>query len=393
MEISMQKMHSHKPTYIICSLLILCFINSSFSLSKEKPEIFPTPKKMETNVAFWKRIYTEISTEKGFVHDSENLDIIYETYNIPKGSRRSQNERINKRKTYFKKQLKKLAKNPNTNDPQLKEIAALWKDKNPTSQTYLGASQKVRFQRGQQDKFLDGFRRSKNYSKEMREILRKEEIPEDFVYLPHVESSFNCQARSKRGAVGIWQFIYATGKRYMKINRLIDERKDPLVSTIAAAKLLKHNYEKLQSWPLALIAYNYGTNGVVRATKQHNTNDFEYILDNYKKRRFSFATKNFYAEFLAAREIVKNSHLYFDTMGDDREDPEIEIIYLDSKTRIKSILKRYNLTRKEFLRHNPAIKSAAIYKNYHLNAGFPIYLPKEKYLAIREKISENDKKN
>lgn len=353
--------------------------------------MFPTPKKMETNVAFWKRIYTEISTEKGFIHDSKNLDIIYEIYNIPKGSRKHQNRKIKKRLTHFQNQLKKLAKNSSANDPQLKEITSLLKDKNPSSQTYLNASQNIRFQRGQRDKFLDGLKRSKNYLKEMREILHKEGIPRDLIYLPYVESSFNCQARSKHGAVGIWQFIYATGKHYMKINRLIDERKDPLISTRAAAKLLKHNYQKLQSWPLALIAYNYGTNGLVRAIEQHNTNDFEYILDNHKKRRFSFATKNFYAEFLAAREIANNPQLYFGTTDNDEEYPEIKIIYLDKKTRIKSILKRYNITKKEFLKHNPAIKSAAIHKNYHLKAGFPIYLPKAKYLAIREKSAENGK--
>lgn len=393
METSMQAVHLLRSKYIIYILLILCFISSPSAFFKEKSEVFPTPKKMETNVAFWKRIYTEISTEKGFIHDSKNLDIIYETHNIPKGSKKYQNRKIRGRINHFKKQLIKLVNNPNTNDPQLKEIAALWKDKNPTSQTYLKASQNIRFQRGQRDKFLDGLRRSKNYLTEMNEILRKRGVPEDFVYLPHVESSFNCQARSKHGAVGIWQFIYATGKRYMKINQLIDERKDPLISTRAAAKLLKHNYQKLQSWPLALVAYNYGVNGLVRATKQHNTNDLEYILDNYKKRRFGFATKNFYAEFLAAREIAKNSQFYFGNMDDDRKYPEIEIIYLDSKTRIKNILQKYNITRKEFLQNNPAIKSAAIYKNYRLNAGFPIYLPKEKYLAIREKTAENGKKN
>ncbi len=148
----------------------------------------------------------------------------------------------------------------------------------------------------------------------MKKILKQEGVPEDLVYLPHVESSFNCQARSKAGAVGMWQFLRGTGKQYLTINKRVDQRKDPLLSTRAAARLLRDNYARLQSWPLALIAYNYGTNGLVRATEEHNTSDFEYILDNHKERTFRFASRNFYAEFLAAKEIARNPDRYFKEM-------------------------------------------------------------------------------
>ena len=379
--------YSSTISCLILGLLTSLLIHSIPSYSEEPVECFPTPPKMIKSVTFWKKVYTEIDTEKGFIHDRENLDIIYEVYTLPKGEKSYQNKKIKNRINYYENQLKKLAENPTNNDPQLKKIASLWENKNPDSHTYQNASQNVRFQRGQSDKFLAGIKHSKVYLPEMKKILHQEGVPEDLIYLPHVESSFNCQARSKRGAVGIWQFLHDTGKRYMTINKLVDERKDPLISTRAAAKLLRHNYQKLHSWPLALIAYNYGTNGLMRATEHHNTNDFEYILDNYKKKSFSFATKNFYAEFLAAREVATHQGLYFSSMDDGKEYSEIKIVYLDDTTRVRNILNHYNMTSTEFLTHNPAITTTAIYRNHQLKKGFPIYLPKAKYLAIHKTAS------
>jgi membrane-bound lytic murein transglycosylase D len=300
----------NKDIVLTVMLCILCIMPLSAS-AEEPAENFPCPPKMITSVNFWKTIYTEVSTWEGLIHDSEYLNVVYEVFPCPASAGPCRKKEIKSRLNYYEDQLNKLANNPDSPDPDLRKIAAGWKDMNPDAQTYRAASQRVRFQRGQQEKFLAGLKRSVAYLPAMKKILRQEGVPEDLAYLPHVESSFNCQARSKAGAVGMWQFLYATGRQYLTINKRVDQRKDPLLSTRAAARLLRDNYEKLQSWPLALIAYNYGTNGMMRATEEHNTNDFEYILDNHKKRTFRFASKNFYAEFLAAKEIAENPNRYF----------------------------------------------------------------------------------
>ena len=128
-------------------------------------------------------------------------------------------------------------------------------------------------------------------------------LPEDLAYLPHVESSFNIGAVSKAGASGIWQFTRSTGSQYMRINRHVDERTNPFVSTRAAAQLLKKNYEILGSWPLAITAYNYGTSGMMRAAQAHGS--YENIFNKYREGYFKFASRNFYSEFLAARNVAK----------------------------------------------------------------------------------------
>jgi membrane-bound lytic murein transglycosylase D len=123
--------------------------------------------------------------------------------------------------------------------------------------------------------------------------------------LPMVESSYNPQAYSKAGAVGLWQFIRSTGKQYLTIKRKRDDRRDPIRATEAAAHLLRHNYETLGSWPLAITAYNHGREGILTARAAVGSSAIEEIIARYNGPRFGFASRNFYAEFLAALEVVR----------------------------------------------------------------------------------------
>src|ERR1700746_702120 len=118
----------------------------------------------------------------------------------------------------------------------------------------------------------------------------------------------------------------ATGKEFrLRIDRIIDERKDPLESTRAAAALLDQNYQALGNWPLALTAYNYGAGGLARAVAEIQSDDLVELIRDYNHEYWGFAPKNFYAEFLAAVEVAKNSKQYF---------PELEF---DSPLAVKEI--------------------------------------------------------
>jgi membrane-bound lytic murein transglycosylase D len=146
----------------------------------------------------------------------------------------------------------------------------------------------------------------------MRTILRSHGVPEALAYLPHVESSFNTHAYSKFGAAGMWQFTRSTGKRFLTVDYVLDERRDPIVATHAAARLLKENHDKLGSWPLAITAYNHGAAGMQRAKARHG--DYPHIFTSYKGRTFKFASRNFYSEFLAARQVASEYQYYFDRL-------------------------------------------------------------------------------
>ena len=140
--------------------------------------------------------------------------------------------------------------------------------------------------------------------------MRKYNLPEELSVLPHVESSFQLRAYSSAGAAGIWQFTRGTGRLFMRVGYDVDERRDPILATYGAAKLLKKNYEVVGSWPLAITAYNHGLRGMQRAKKRHGTNIVK-IIENYRSRTFGFASRNFYPEFLAALHVVKNQNKWF----------------------------------------------------------------------------------
>ena len=172
-----------------------------------------------------------------------------------------------------------------------------------TAGDYYRARRNIRCQVGQSDRFRAGLIRSGAYMDEIQKIFRQYNLPQDLAYLPHVESSFNPQAYSKFGAAGMWQFTRVTGKEFLRIDYIVDERRDPLISARAAAEFLQRNHAQLGTWPLALTAYNYGPAGTKRALDQEG--GYEKIFLNYRKGHFKFASRNFYSEFLAAVDVAK----------------------------------------------------------------------------------------
>jgi LysM repeat protein len=175
----------------------------------------------------------------------------------------------------------------------------------------LEATDEIRFQLGQSDRFRAGLIRSGAWETHIAETLANLGLPAELAVLPHVESSFNPAAYSKVGAAGLWQFMRSTGRRYMRIDNAVDDRLDPFRATEAAAQLLAYNYRLLGSWPLALTAYNHGAEGVRRAKETLGTDDIVRIVRTYKGRTFGFASRNFYVSFLAALEIDRNPEKYF----------------------------------------------------------------------------------
>lgn len=150
--------------------------------------------------------------------------------------------------------------------------------------------------------------RSSRYIPRMKEILKKQGLPEDLVYLALIESGFNLKAKSRARAVGPWQFIKATGKRYgLAVNAWIDERRDPLKSTEAAARYLKDLYLMFESWYLAASAYNAGEYKILRAIEELKTNNYWRICETQFLRR---ETKDYIPKLIAAAIIAKNPARY-----------------------------------------------------------------------------------
>jgi membrane-bound lytic murein transglycosylase D len=164
------------------------------------------------------------------------------------------------------------------------------------------------FQTTIRPKFVTWLARSKKYLPFMRNVLREHGLPEDLVYLALIESGFDPYAYSRAKAVGMWQFISLTGKRYgLRVNWWVDERRDPEKSTIAAAKYLKDLHEMFACWYLAAAGYNAGEYKIVKAIKRYRTEDFWKLANQrYLKRE----TKDYVPLMIAAALVAKDPEKY-----------------------------------------------------------------------------------
>ena len=251
---------------------------------------FKAPPGLTDQVNFWKKIYSEYTTQHVVIHDMNDLGIVYEVVHLGKThlSRRSKERKLDKIKAKYKRMLRRIARTKNKSKLKGEELRVY----HLVKKNHYKASRRIRGQWGLKDRFKEGIERSGLYMDEIKRILRKYNLPEELSVLPHVESSFQLKAYSSAGAAGIWQFTRSTGRLFMRVGYNVDERRDPILATHAAAKLLKKNFEVVSSWPLAITAYNHGLRGMQRAQKRHGT-DIVKIIDKYKSRTFGFASVSY----------------------------------------------------------------------------------------------------
>ena len=301
-------------------LLLALLLLATPPIAFAAPEPLARPTELEPAVNFWRRVYTEITTNEGFVHDDTRLDIVYETVRLSTSSDRARRASASEAGDRYVRALRAIASGKRDNlNPSEKRVMELW-GPNINSAALSDASQRVRFQLGQADKFRDGLIRSGAWERYIKKTMTEAGLPPEIAALPHVESSFNPAARSKVGAAGMWQFMVSTGRRFMRIDNVVDERLDPYKSTRAAALLMQQNYEVTRAWPLAITAYNHGASGMRRAIEQVGTDDIGVIVRKYKSRSFGFASRNFYTALLAAVDVDRDPERYFGAL--DRHPPD-----------------------------------------------------------------------
>jgi len=338
---------------------------------------FPKPPALEPRVDFWKRIYTEVDTRSGLLHDARNLAIVYETVSLPPGlSMRARERRTRARKRHYRQVLRSLASGKRKHlSSEERRVLSLFPP-NVSNRTLRRASERIRFQLGQADKFRSGLVRMGRWEGYIRRVFAERGLPSQLVALPHVESSYNPDARSHVGASGIWQFTRSTGRLFLHVDRAVDERNDPFLATVAAARLLKRNYDDTGTWPLAITSYNHGSAGIRRAVRKLGTRDIDTIIDRYQSRSFGFASRNFYSEFLAATEIEEDAERWFGVLPRDAaENPEI--IVLEHYYRPISLTRAFGLTREALREANPALLPSVWNGTKYVPKGYALRIPRD----------------
>jgi membrane-bound lytic murein transglycosylase D len=334
----------------------------------------PYPPQLQRDVNFWVRVYTRIDTNSGYLHDQYDLGVVYDTLHFaPDSSPRARQRRVNGARDHYAAELRRIASATGPLSPEDQRIKALWGAKaNPGR--LLEAADDIRFQLGQSNRFRDGLVRSGAWQKAIARALHEEGLPPQLAALPLVESSYNPRAYSKVGAAGLWQFMPSTGRRFMRIDRAVDDRMDPFRATEAAAQLLAYNYRILGTWPLALTAYNHGVAGVRRAVETMGTTNIVTIVREYHTRTFGFASRNFYVSFLAALKIDRDPQRYFGTIVPLREERFTEVRmpeYVD----IRPLERTLDIDPETLRDLNPALRPAVWRGRLAVPRGYELRLP------------------
>ncbi|MDM7916494.1 MAG: transglycosylase SLT domain-containing protein [Candidatus Eisenbacteria bacterium] len=340
----------------------------------QKVETFPCPSEIEPLVSFWVEIFTLHDKNWTILHDEDDPGIRYETLHTEGMSESGRRELISDRRSHFSKVLEELALKPAARwEAEEKRVAALF-PKGSGASRFLKAAGSIRSQRGIRDQFVDGLVRSGRWKPTVEAILASYGMPTELAALPHVESSYNPAALSKAGAAGAWQFTTGTGRKYLRIDRYVDERRDIYIATHAAARYLKEAYEKLGSWPLAVTSYNHGVDGMMRARRELGSPDIVRLIREYDGPYFGFASKNFYAEFLAAIRVTKDHELYFGNLQLDPPE-EVQRFVLPGPARFSSLAKAFGTPSVEMIQLNPALTSDVLREKVSLPAGIVLNVP------------------
>jgi membrane-bound lytic murein transglycosylase D len=354
-------------------LLFLLLLVPALPLRAAEQHI-PQPPELQRDVDFWIRVYSEVTTSEGFLHDEQDLSLVYRKLKFAPDVRPADRRAaVDAERRKVEGMLKRLAVGAQDLSDDEQQLAAMFGPA-ATKGRYLEAARLVRFQLGQADRFRAGLERSSTWEAHIEGTFAGLGLPSELAALPHVESSFDPTAYSKVGAAGLWQFMRSTGKLYMRVDDAVDERLDPFRATEAAARLLQDNYERLGSWPLALTAYNHGAAGMTRARDSMGTTDIATIVRHYRSRSFGFASRNFYVSFLAALTIDRNPQQYFDDLV-QRPSMTFSEVEMPAFVPMPALLATVQLDKAEVAALNPALKQSVWDGRQYVPQGYKLRLP------------------
>ncbi len=225
-----------------------------------------------------------------------------------------------------------------------------------------------RFQTSRRRGFIEGLRRGSAHMPLMKEILAEEGVPTEFACLPIVESNFRLNAVSDAGAVGPWQIMPVTGRHYgLRIDRYVDERRDPEKATRAAARYLRDLYERFGDWHLALAAYNTGEGRIASVRNRSKTDDYWQMS---RHGYFPQETSRFVHYSIAAMTIAAMPEAYGLEIP-RRTPPAYEVVQVDRSIPLQAVADMTGSSLSTISDLNPALRRGMVPPQ-----GYSIRVPK-----------------
>lgn len=351
-------------------------------------ESFPCHDEIRRRTDFWIQVYGKWTTQQGVFHDSLHPERVYSVIDVPNGCR-GDSRPVDAERERIENRLSSLARKVQ-DKTRLNHDEQTWLELFPSRspEHIRAAARRVRCQQGNRDRFEAALARYGAYGPMVRKIINDSGLPDDVHYLPFVESLYNPAAYSRVGAAGLWQIMPKTA-RYLglELDATVDERLDMEAATLAAVRYLQGSRERLTAvaremkpsvkagelGPFVITSYNYGVNGMRRALKEFGP-DFIKVLNEYKSPSFQVAVKNFYASFLAARHVARNTADFF---GDVPADPPLRYhtVVLEHDTSMKRIFDVFGLVEDDLKPLNRALTRFVWHGWRFAPAGYRLRLP------------------
>ncbi len=244
---------------------------------------------------------------------------------------------------------------------------------------------KREFERYKRHHFFDVNKVETYFVPELVKIINAYNIPDVFLFMALAESNFATRAKSRKKAVGIWQFMPQTARKYgLRVDKFVDERRDPYKSTNAAIKYLKNLHKMFGKWYLAALAYNAGEGTVLRAIKRAGTDDPSVLLDERKKYLPKESRRYLYKIVMLALMANDDSYrlnsdlAYILTRGEEYDILPVKIKGAESLNYVAAKIKLRYRYLKEL---NPHIKRGFTPPDVKR---YTIYIPKLKYKEFKK---------
>ena len=351
-------------------------------VSSAPAEDFFVGQETEKKVWFWEQVFSSYHSKQVLIHDLKNPHLIIDIISLDDEKGLNKKDLDKKVEHYLNRyrqgveQFKKYRKKAILMGSIENRLYKVYSQDIRSLTRLLDGDVAIRSQLGLADRFANAAVRAEKYLPHMEKIFAEEGLPKELTRIAFVESMFQVDALSKVGAKGVWQLMPATARKYIKVNKFIDERSSPLKATRAAAMFLKDNYEKLQSWPLTVTSYNHGVYGMLRAVKATGSKSLDAIVNDYRSRSFKFASQNFYAEFIAAKKTYEGRFFKKSVNKDD----QLQIVSVDlpSNLAVSQLIRYTPLTESLMKRFNPCLQPLAYHKKYRTSPilkNYSIFVP------------------
>jgi membrane-bound lytic murein transglycosylase D len=360
-------------------------------------DLFFVPQSLKDRVMLWEKIYSEIDSHQVMFYDQENPKVVYDIQDLPKikGEISSPKYRadVEKRRDDIKKVLADMAagvKATASNQALYERIQKTLR------QNKLSASkelvERVKYQNGLKSQFGLGIQLSGKYIGEMQAILRAHGLPPDLVAIAFVESLFYISSESSKGAMGAWGLMPETAKlNGIFVNSFVMESACPVTATEAAASYLKKAYAELKNWPLAIMSYNYGLPGTIRAVNNLGTNNIEEIIAKHDSPIFGYASKNYYAEVVAARNVLARQQKLFPDVKPEKL-WQYDLVQVLKPVSVPDLISVGAVTRAELATLNPSFSKRTLEGLEVIVAGYSLRVPEgrgKKFYELLRQVPAN----